>query len=1142
MMRTTRLATARIRTPLRLGRSRPLRVVLATMLGCAAAGVLAVGPAVADTSVSTPVGSNPRGMVFDPVNGDVYVGNYGGNSVSVIDGSTNTVVDTIDLGNHKPYALAFDPINGDIYVSTPPYNDGGVAVIDGNNDTTANQVIAYVTTNILGIVDVNGIPTTAQEGDGYPLGLAFDPVNGDIYVTESISTKVQSDGTALHADGTTVTVIDGNNDATANTVVGTVKVGNRPVAVAFDAADGGMYVANADDDTVSVIDGTKDATANTVTSTVGPLGLYAGLGVALTDLAFDSADGNIYVTTQGGTNSNLSGYVSVIHGTTIVEPNVFPSNSVYNSNARLFGVAFDPVNGDVYVVDNGTVDVMDGSNSNFGTVNTFIGSFGVGVEPLQAVFDSTNDSIYVDNLSGTVSVSRPQSIAFTSPAPTNALVSNTSTVAASGASGNPVVFASATPPVCTVSGTTVSYVAAGTCQLYADQPGTADYLASPWVTQTFTVTQGSLSPQSVTFTSTPPTNANAGDDAGSYTPTATGGASGKPVVFSTDAADNSVCFFYQGAVYFGGIQTEAGGVCVIDANQAGNAYYGAAPLATQSFTVARAAQIGFTAPGTGQVGASAVLTATATLGQTVEPVTFSVDPSTATGVCAVSGVNGSTLSYVGVGSCVVDANQASVGGLAAAAQVQGTVSVTPASAPQVITFTPPGGGTYGDSATLSATGGASGNPVTFSLDSTSGAGVCVLSGTDGTQLSYTAVGSCVVDADQAAGGNYAAAPTVQRTFPVAAAPLTVTASSPTAVYGAGVPAVTASYSGFVNGDSASTLSPAPTCSTTATAGAGAGSYVTSCSGAVDPNYTIGYVTGTLTIARADQTIQIMTPAPASASYGASFTVAATSSSGLTVGYASGGACSNSGATFTMTSGTGTCTVSFSQPGDANDNGAPSRTESVTAQPAGTSTALGTSANPAVQGQPVTFTATVSVTPPGAPIPGGTVDFYDGATRIGSATLSNGQASFATSGLSVGAHAITASYEGTDNYMGSFSSTSTQYVDINLSSFSTLSNINLKGVFLVNANLSGQNLSNSNLSGANLSGADLSNANLYGTNLSYANLTGADLSGANLSYANLKGATGLTAGQLTGVTWNKTGCPDGTLSNKDGGTCLHHLTP
>src|SRR5665213_2644897 len=749
MMRKTLLATVGIRTPLRLGRLGPLRVVLATALSCALAGVFAVGPAAADTAVSVPVGSNSFGMAFDSANGDVYVANYGSHSVSVIDGSTNAVVDTMAVTG-QPYALAFDPINGDIYVTTPTYG-GRVEVIDGST----NQVVAVVTTAILATVDVNGIPTTAQEGDGYPLGLAFDPVNGDIYVTESNSTKVQPDGTAIRADGTTVTVIDGNKDATANSVVGTVKVGNRPVAMAFDAANGGMYVANADDDTVSVIDGTKDAAANTVTSTVGPLGLYAGLGVALTDLAFDSADGNIYVTTQGGTNSNLSGYVSVIHGTTIVEPNVFPSNSVYNSNARLFGVAFDPVNGDVYVVDaSGTVDVMDGSNSNFGTVNTFIGSFGVGVEPLQAVFDSTNDSIYVDNLSGTVSVSRPQSIAFTSPVPTNALVSNTSTVAASGASGNPVVFASATSPVCTVSGTTVSYVAAGTCQLYADQPGTADYLASPWVTQTFTVTQGSLSPQAVTLSSTPPTNANAGDDAGSYTPTATGGASRNPVVFSTDAADNSVCFFYQGAVYFGGIQTEAGGVCVIHANQAGNAYYAAAPQATQSFTVARAAQIGFTAPGTGQVGGSATLTATATAGQTVEPVTFSVDPSTAAGVCAVSGVNGSTLSYVGAGSCIVDANQASVGGLAGAAQVQGTVSVTPAAAPQAITFTPPAGGTYGASATLSATGGASGNPVTFSLDSTSGAGVCALNGIDGTHLSYTGVGSCVVYADQAASSNY----------------------------------------------------------------------------------------------------------------------------------------------------------------------------------------------------------------------------------------------------------------------------------------------------------------------------------------------------------------------------------------------------
>ena len=116
------------------------------------------------------------------------------------------------------------------------------------------------------------------------------------------------------------------------------------------------------------------------------------------------------------------------------------------------------------------------------------------------------------------------------------------------------------------------------------------------------------------------------------------------------------------------------------------------------------------------------------------------------------------------------------------------------------------------------------------------------------------------------------------------------------------------------------------------------------------------------------------------------------------------------------------------------------------------------------------------------------------------------------------------------------------VDTNLSSYSTLSNVNLKGAYLVAANLAGDDLSDSNLSGATLTGANLSNADLTDTNLSGANLTGANLSGTNLTQTNLKGATGLIAGQLTGVSWNKTTCPDGTNSSKDGGTCLNNLNP
>ena len=73
--------------------------------------------------------------------------------------------------------------------------------------------------------------------------------------------------------------------------------------------------------------------------------------------------------------------------------------------------------------------------------------------------------------------------------------------------------------------------------------------------------------------------------------------------------------------------------------------------------------------------------------------------------------------------------------------------------------------------------------------------------------------------------------------------------------------------------------------------------------------------------KADQTITVSTHAPASAAFGTSFTVAASAPGGA-VTFSSAGACSNSGATFTMTSGTGTCSVRYDQAGSANYNAAP----------------------------------------------------------------------------------------------------------------------------------------------------------------------------------------------------------------------------
>jgi hypothetical protein len=180
-----------------------------------------------------------------------------------------------------------------------------------------------------------------------------------------------------------------------------------------------------------------------------------------------------------------------------------------------------------------------------------------------------------------------------------------------------------------------------------------------------------------------------------------------------------------------------------------------------------------------------------------------------------------------------------------------------------------------------------------------------------------------------------------------------------------------------------------------------------------------------------------------------------------------------------------------------------------------------------------------------------VTFKDGATTLGVGTLStsNGTtiASFTTSGLGVGQHTITASYSGDGNFLAGGIATLIQYVNTNLSGYPklpsgayNLSNTNLVGGYLVNAPLAGASLSGTNLTGAVLLGANLAGANMSNSNLKGANLAGANLTGANLTGTTLKEATGLKTATLTNILWNKTTCPDGTISNNNGGTCIGHL--
>jgi len=90
--------------------------------------------------------------------------------------------------------------------------------------------------------------------------------------------------------------------------------------------------------------------------------------------------------------------------------------------------------------------------------------------------------------------------------------------------------------------------------------------------------------------------------------------------------------------------------------------------------------------------------------------------------------------------------------------------------------------------------------------------------------------------------------------PVQSNALIITPNNQSKTYGTALPSLTVNYAGFVNGDTSASLTTQPKVSTTATSASSVGTYSITASGAVDPNYTILYVPGSLSITPAQLTI------------------------------------------------------------------------------------------------------------------------------------------------------------------------------------------------------------------------------------------------------------------------------------------------
>jgi uncharacterized protein (TIGR03437 family) len=197
----------------------------------------------------------------------------------------------------------------------------------------------------------------------------------------------------------------------------------------------------------------------------------------------------------------------------------------------------------------------------------------------------------------------------------------------------------------------------------------------------------------------------------------------------------------------------------------------------------------------------------------------------------------------------------------------------PASAPtygQVVTFT----------ATVSsqAAGAAPTSAVTFSLDNgvQTFLNVPLVNGKATLTIPVLSAGAHTVGASYAGDANYSPSAASPASVSVGRATLIVKANDATKVYGAALPAFTASYAGFVNGETAGVLSGSPSLTTSATQNSAAGTYpITAAVGTLSAaNYAFTFQSGTLTVTQAASTTALAS-SPNPSIPGQSITLSAT---------------------------------------------------------------------------------------------------------------------------------------------------------------------------------------------------------------------------------------------------------------------------
>ena len=514
----------------------------------------------------------PTGVTVDP-SGNVVVADSLNNRVVKLDlsdapslGFASTAVgltssdspQTVTLENNGNTALTF-PIpssgsNPSISTNFTLNSSGGTAcpLIGSTAPSIGTLAVGASCT-----LSISFAPTEAGSISG-TLALTDNNLNGT-NVTQTISLS----GTATTATiGTTTTLSSSLNPSsfgqsvTLTATVATPSGSTTPTGTVLFSVDGSPAGA------VATLNG---GTATYMTSTLA-------VGTRSITAVYSPTMGSAFITSNA---TALSQVVNRATPTVTVTPSL---SSITTAQTLTVTIAVSGASGNP--TPTGSVTLSSGAytsatatlSSGSASISVPAGKLVTGNDTLTATYtpDSASSSTY-NSANGTtapVTVTQAtQTIIF--PTIPTQTVGTPLTLLATASSGLAVSFTSATIAVCTVSGASATFIASGTCTIDANQAGNTIYAAATMVPQSFIVDSET---QTITF-------ANPGTQTVG-TPLTLVATSTSNLAVSFTSATTTICTVTDITTTF-----IASGTCIINANQAGNSKYAAAPQVQQSFTV-----------------------------------------------------------------------------------------------------------------------------------------------------------------------------------------------------------------------------------------------------------------------------------------------------------------------------------------------------------------------------------------------------------------------------------------------------------------------------------------------------------------------------------------------------------------------------